>query len=439
MRFELPFRHFVEEWNTATLGEICDRGGGDIQTGPFGSQLHADDYVEDGVPSIMPQNIIDGRIELTNIARITEGDAQRLKRYRVCENDIVYSRRGDIRRRTLIRGAQAGWLCGTGCLRIRAGSGVDAAYLVAYLGHPAIQGWIERHAVGVTMPNLNTDIVSSIPVVLPTPGEQIHIAAILDAFDDKIDSNRRLATLLGEAAAILFRTQFVDFAGIEGFDERYLPHGWCINLLGSIAVIVKESIEPTSTPDALFQHFSIPAFDQGHADEVCGRELLSNKTCLPDGDCVLLSKLNPATKRVWWPRPTGDGLAVGSPEFLVLVPQSHIPNSYLYTLLMADERFYDALLARVSGTTGSRQRVKPTDVLTCQVIVPDADTLAEWDRLARPMYDQISSLSVEQQTLAALRDTLLPKLISGEIRVPDTTDPEEVIGPAAEQLAEAKR
>ena len=111
-------------WEVTTLGEACCRGEGDIQTGPFGSQLHAVDYVQVGIPSIMPQNIGDNQISDAGIARITCEDAQRLSRYLVKAGDIVYSRRGDVERRALIREREEGWLCGMGCLRVRFGKGV---------------------------------------------------------------------------------------------------------------------------------------------------------------------------------------------------------------------------------------------------------------------------------------------------------------------------
>src|SRR5579872_5792159 len=144
-------------WDNLPLAEVCRRGGGDIQTGPFGSQLHASDYVSAGIPSIMPQNIGDNRVLVDGIARITANDAERLSRYLVQPGDIVYSRRGDVERRALVRTAEDGWLCGTGCLRVRLGKGeADPIYCSYYLGHPEVRAWIVRHAVGATMPNLNT-------------------------------------------------------------------------------------------------------------------------------------------------------------------------------------------------------------------------------------------------------------------------------------------
>ena len=101
----------AREWEVVPLSVAASRGGGDVQTGPFGSQLHAADYVVTGIPSVMPQNIGDNRISSAGIARITERDAIRLEKHRLRKGDIVYSRRGDVERRALIREENDGWLC----------------------------------------------------------------------------------------------------------------------------------------------------------------------------------------------------------------------------------------------------------------------------------------------------------------------------------------
>lgn len=134
---------FPRSWERTNLGEICDRTGGNIQTGPFGSQLHASDYVAIGIPSIMPVNIGDNRIKENDIKRITEADAQRLSKHRVQPGDIIYSRRGDVERHALIRDKETGWLCGTGCVKVRIGNGeVDSKFVSYYLEHPSIRQWI---------------------------------------------------------------------------------------------------------------------------------------------------------------------------------------------------------------------------------------------------------------------------------------------------------
>ena len=115
-----------------------------IQTGPFGSQLHASDYIEQGIPVIMPTNI-GTRLEIntSNIAYISEKDANRLKRHWVKANDIVYSRRGDIEKCAFIKEPQINWLCGTGCLLVRFTSDeVDSQFCAFYLSTDKIKSWI---------------------------------------------------------------------------------------------------------------------------------------------------------------------------------------------------------------------------------------------------------------------------------------------------------
>lgn len=205
-----------ESWKETTLGEACKRGGGDIQTGPFGSQLHASDYVPNGIPSIMPQNIGNNRFNEDGIARITEADAKRLSRYLVRKGDIVYSRRGDVKLRALIREKEDGWLCGTGCLRIRFGEeGVNPLYASYYLSHPNVREWIVRHAHGATMPNLNTSILSALPFVVPPPPVQRAIAHIPGTLDDKIEMNRRMNETLEAMARALFKSWFIDFEPVR--------------------------------------------------------------------------------------------------------------------------------------------------------------------------------------------------------------------------------
>ena len=109
------------QWVREPLGDICREGKGRIQTGPFGSQLHESDYSADGTPVVMPADIVDGKVAVTRIARVTESHVERLKRHKLAKGDIVYGRRGDIGRQALVRDENIGWLCGTGCLKISLG------------------------------------------------------------------------------------------------------------------------------------------------------------------------------------------------------------------------------------------------------------------------------------------------------------------------------
>ncbi len=179
-----------EGWSVTTLGTICARSGGDIQTGPFGSQLHASDYVEDGVPSVMPKDLKEDRISQDSVARIREEDAARLARYRLRPGDIVYSRRGDVERCALVTFREDGWLCGTGCLRVRPGHrGTDPAYLFAAVTTDRSRSWVVRHAHGATMPNLNTTILGELPLVDPPSSVQMAYRTLVGPVIDRRDHN----------------------------------------------------------------------------------------------------------------------------------------------------------------------------------------------------------------------------------------------------------
>jgi type I restriction enzyme S subunit len=155
-------------WWASVLGEEVKRCGGRIQTGPFGSQLHASDYVADGVPVVMPKDLFQRRVSTVSIARVGLSDAQRLSRHRLQEGDIVYSRRGDVERHGLVRSRETGWLCGTGCLLVRLGAGWPSPLFASIaLDRPETRAWIVQHAIGATMPNLNTGILARVPIVVP--------------------------------------------------------------------------------------------------------------------------------------------------------------------------------------------------------------------------------------------------------------------------------
>lgn len=208
-----------------TLGNLVQAGGGVIHTGPFGSQLHAADYVSKGIPCIMPANMKNNRVDLSKIAFISEKDANRLSKYLVKEGDIVYSRRGDVTLKALIGPREVGYFCGTGCLLLRPGDKFDPDYLTYYLSTPKIQSWIISQAVGATMPNLNTGILSRIPFTGPEKATQERISAILRAIDDKIDVNNRINAELEAMAKTLYDYWFVQFDFPDANGKPYKTFG----------------------------------------------------------------------------------------------------------------------------------------------------------------------------------------------------------------------
>ena len=168
-----PLGRIPSEWVFESLGERLQRIGGIIQTGPFGSQLHAHEYTTEGVPVITPQDVLEGSVSVAQIARIPTARADELKRHRVRLGDLIFARRGDLSRCAAITAREVGWLCGTGCLLMRFGeSTLSPHWLSLAYRHDIGQRQMAARAVGTTMVNLNTKLLAHLQFAFPPREEQ---------------------------------------------------------------------------------------------------------------------------------------------------------------------------------------------------------------------------------------------------------------------------
>jgi type I restriction enzyme S subunit len=171
------------EWLVTTLGAICN---GSLQTGPFGSQLHADEYQDEGIPVLMPKDLVKCKANLSTAARIAPERAEALAKHKLAVGDLLFSRRGDVARFALIDEISAGALCGTGCLKAKPSGAHSSVFIAHLLQLNVVRAWLEQNAVGQTMPNMNTGILASLPLATPAnKQEQEKIAGILDSVDAK--------------------------------------------------------------------------------------------------------------------------------------------------------------------------------------------------------------------------------------------------------------
>ncbi len=186
-------------WRAGDLALLCAEGGGFIQTGPFGSQLHAADYEALGVPVVMPQDLEARRISIDRVARVSDAHAQRLERHKLARGDVVFSRRGDVGRHAAVSDVEVGWLCGTGCLLVRPGQKWPSSSFVSQaLSTSEATEWLKRHAVGATMPNLNTGILGGLPTLLPGYPILRAFERVVRPLDSRIDINRTHAAHLSD-------------------------------------------------------------------------------------------------------------------------------------------------------------------------------------------------------------------------------------------------
>ena len=251
--------------------------------------------------------------------------------------------------------------------------------------------------------------LKNVEVPLPSIETQKKVVSILDVIDEKINNNVAINDNLEQQAQAIYHERF------ETVSPNDLPSDWRIVTLGEVATISNKSFNPLKEPEILLEHYSIPAFDEARFPVFeLSTSIKSNKFII-DASCFMISKLNPTTKRVWKPYCL-TGNAVCSTEFIVYKAKDKTITDFLYSVIDSNS-FSDFMCSHVTGSTGSRQRTTPSDTLSYELILPSGDELAEFQSLVSPMYAQIRINAIENDRLKRLRDSLLPKLMSGEIDV----------------------
>lgn len=365
-----------------TLGDIAT-----IQTGPFGSQLHASDYTTDGIPVIMPTNIGSHlNIISADIAKISKDDLCRLAKYQVYENDIIYSRRGDVEKCAFITTQQNHWLCGTGCLRVRFKKGNIFPKFFAYqLSTDEARGWISGHAVGSTMPNLNSSILAQVPLLFPDIEEQRAIASVLSSLDDKIDLLHRQNATLEAMAEALFKQWFV----VEAKEE------WEDGKLGDIIQLMygknlKESDRHGVTYPVVGSNGIV-----GYHDS-----FLINKPGIVIGRKGTLGKVIYVDKPFY---PIDTTFYVeGKHDFDIT-----FFSYFLLKSLNLDELNTDSAVPGLNRNIAHGINIKK----------PPINKMKLFEINVTHFFEKITHNNMNITFLEKLRDTLLPKLMSGEVRV----------------------
>ena len=403
-----------KDWSKTTLGKIISEGNGKFQTGPFGSQLHASDYVKDGIPCIMPANMKNNRVDIDNIARISEKDAKRLSKHIVKKGDILYSRRGDITLKTLITDKEVGYFCGTGCLLIRAGDKIDSEFLTYLLSTETNKVWIVKQAVGATMPNLNTDILASFPLYIPDLKTQESIAAVLSALDKKIALNKQINARLEEMAKTLYDYWFVQFDFLDAngkpykssggemvFDEtlkREIPKGWEVKSLGDWAEIRKGTLitEKTANTNGDIKVISA-GVDFSYYHDVANR---------PKNTITISASGANAGFVNFWREP------------IFACDCTTITNSVIgRTLYILNflKIVQDFIYQQARGS--AQPHVYPKDIEGLKIIVPPDLLLKRFGEFVENWNLKIANNEKQNHQLTQLRDFLLPMLMNGQVSV----------------------
>ena len=401
--------------------------------------MKADVYVSHGVPIIRGTNISSTRELVGDWVYVPEAFADAMPRCVVRDGDLVFPHRGSIGEVALIPGDRERYFLSTSCMKITLDrQKADPRYVTYYFKSETGRAEIMRFASQVGTPGIGQPLTSLRRFNLPSPPVYVQraIADLLSSFDDKIELNRRMVETSEAMARALFKSWFVDFdpvhAKAEGrptglpdgvaalfpdsFGEDGLPEGWTEGTIADLAEVnpttplkteaapyIDMAALPTSGPRITRVIQRAPGSGARFRN---GDTLIARITpCLENGKTALVDCLD------------GDAVGWGSTEFIVLRPNADTPRALPY-LLARHQPFREALIAAMSGTSG-RQRVQADAVKRWPLAIPTKPVLQAFQNITNPIFSRITQLGDENAALADVQDTLLPKLISGELRIAD--------------------
>lgn len=363
------------------------------------------------VTLINTSDVLEGRV--LNHERVPNSNLKGQFKKTFQRDDILYSEiRPQNRRFAYVDFSPIDYIASTKLMVIRAKKDVvSPKYLYYFLKNSSTVAELQLLAEtrSGTFPQITFSEVANLTIPVPSLAVQEVIVQTMQCLEDKITYNEQINDNLEQQAQAIYHERF------ETVSPNDLPSDWRIVTLGEVATISNKSFNPLKEPEILLEHYSIPAFDEARFPVFeLSTSIKSNKFII-DASCFMISKLNPTTKRVWKPYCL-TGNAVCSTEFIVYKAKDQSITDFLYSVIDSGS-FSDFMCSHVTGSTGSRQRTTPSDTLSYELILPSEDELAEFQSLVSPMYAQMRINAIENDKLKRLRDSLLPKLMSGEIDV----------------------
>ena len=398
-----------------------------------------------GIPIVRVGDVRNGRIQTSDAMRVYPPIEAAYSRTRLRGGELLITIVGTVGETAIVPASMAGWNVARAIAVLPVRSEVGAYWVKLALCSDAAKSLIRSRLNTTVQATLNLGDLAKLPILMPPAIERQRIACLLGALDDKIDLNRRMNETLEAMARAIFKDWFVDFgptrAKMEGrppylspeiwalfpdrLDDEGKPEGWVNARLSQLATQTKGTVDPSLTPMEMFEHYSLPSFDAGQAPAFeIGASIKSNKTPIPD-NTILLSKLNPEISRVWVPEGVRTLRQITSTEFLVFQPKQNSSVVFLFALFK-DPAFRAMLQGMATGTSKSHQRISPPALLEQKVLACEDRCIRSFTDAMEPLLRRVLLNRFECRSLAASRDLLLPKLMSGELRVRD-----------ADELAEA--
>ncbi len=387
----------MSKWKETELQEVAE-----VQTGPFGSQLKNEQYVTGGTPVITVEHVKDFKIIDFDYPSITENDRNRLSKYLLKSGDIVFTRVGSVDLSAYVKEHQEGWMFSSRMLRVRPNlEAVNSRFLSYYFQQKSFRDYILNISVGATMPSINTEILKEIPITFPCLQIQSAIASVLSSLDDKIDLLHRQNATLAKIAETLFRQWFVEEAK-EDWEERSLSG--IATFLNGLAC---QKYPPTNDIDKL-PVLKIKQLRNGFSDDCdwCTTDV-NPEYIIENGD-VIFSWSASLMVKIW------DGEKCILNQHLFKVTSDEFPKWYYYLWSKHHLAEFISISASHATTMG---HIKRGDLDNAIVLVPSVNEMTTFTEIQSPIIDKIISNNKQLIKLVSLRETLLPNLISGEVKI----------------------
>jgi len=371
----------------------------DIQTGPFGSQLHKEDYVNNGTPIVTVEHLGNRVFTKQNLPKVSDKDKVRLTKYVLQKGDIVFSRVGSVDRCSYVDEVHDGWMFSGRCLRVRPIGDIDPLFLYYFFCLEKTKQFVRNIAVGATMPSINTKLLGEVEIVYPVLDVQRKIVKTLSAIDEKIENNQKINDNLEQQAQELF----------SNFYERAtesVPFTSIIQILGG---------GTPKTSESSYWNGDIPFFTP--KDVGCPYTFMTEKTITEDGLNHCNSRLYPVNTIFVTARGTvgkvglsGVPMAMNQSCYALVGKDIEQLLVYFYTL-----ETVNSLKHKASGAVFDAITTKDFDYERVMCLSKNDSTV--FLTIVSPIFKKILSNCLENKKLAELRDSLLPKLMSGEIDV----------------------
>lgn len=388
------------EWKEYKLGEVAE-----IVTGnPFPSEK----YEATGkLRVVRGENVTIGKLRW-DVEKHWNLDIAGLEKYLLRPDDIVIGMDGSRvgSNRALIRETDLPLILAQRVACLRPKNGFDSKYIWYTIFSDTFRKYVEAINTGTSIPHISQKQIAEFEIMCPSEAEQKRIAGVLSSLDDKIELLHRENATLEVLAETLFRHYFIENPNPE----------WKEGKVSDIAIHCKDSTNPQKHSNEIFLHYSIPAYDNGkRPTEEQGQSIQSNKYVIPQ-NCILFSKLNPhKDKRVWLMLNDVQPNAICSTEFQIVKPQNDQWLYFLYEWLTYKEN-YDEIASGVSGTSGSHQRIDPKVIFENECPIVDDSTIEQYNAKVKPLFEKIKTNQQQILSLTAQRDTLLPRIMIGEVK-----------------------